>query len=503
MLCTGRQRLRSGKDKNLKGSVVLNKLLSALIALCMLLPGVLSAAAEDSDPARLVDLYCSQSAKDALGEDQLQTLISGILTSIEPQAVNLLAGSFPCFTEAAENDALGREIGLYIYYEKGDQDGIPEHEEVAPGAFAYVTNDNEIEGDTPVFRYMIGIDAATLSSTDDANQAVLTLDGQTLIQLDTTFCHELFHAFMFDYNRIGMTGYTDYSAYLYDTHLTNDEAFQLANETRFPNWFIEGLAGCVGNIYPADLRYFNELHKDIDSGEYLDRCTNDQVLRFYSGQGVREGTGNEIYDMEASSGENTDGHLNGSIYVSGYMACLYLADLAFQQETGTPAVVFAENGGISSISSEKLRAGISLILSRLHSGSTVDEVIDDISGGTYKNTDDFTKRFVKGTYDEGKQSYAGDEGTLSFVVGYLNYMRQLDDMDPDTHPAGSILMEDFGSTQPTPLVKGQKASSDLFRIIEKNTLIDSTVLNENVKDGGKSFSGRDSFEEVIEQFRNQ
>ena len=79
----------------------------------------------------------------------------------------------------------------------------------------------------------------------------------------------------------------------------------------------------------------------------------------------------------------------------------------------------------------------------------------------------------------------------------------LDDLDPDTHPAGSILLEDFGSTQPTPLTKGQKASSDLFRIIEKNTMTDSTVLNENVKGGGKTFNGRDSFEEVVEQFKNQ
>ena len=169
----------------------------------------------------------------------------------------------------------------------------------------------------------------------------------------------------------------------------------------------------------------------------------------------------------------------------------------------SPSVVFGENGDISSISSEKLRTGISFILSQLHSGDTLDEVIDDISEGIYKNTEDFKKCFVKGAYDEGMQSNAGDENSLSFVVCYLNYMRQLNDLDPDTHPAGSILLENFSSTQPTPLTKGQKASSDLFRIIEKNTMTDSTVLNENVKGGGKTFSGRDSFEEVVEQFKNQ
>ena len=82
-------------------------------------------------------------------------------------------------------------------------------------------------------------------------------------------------------------------------------------------------------------------------------------------------------------------------------------------------------------------------------------------------------------------------------------MKRLDEMDPNTHPVGSLLMDDFGSTQPTPLIKGQKASSDFYRFIEKNTMVESTVLNENLKDGGTSFSGRYSFEEIVEQFKNR
>jgi hypothetical protein len=80
-------------------------------------------------------------------------------------------------------------------------------------------------------------------------------------------------------------------------------------------------------------------------------------------------------------------------------------------------------------------------------------------------------------------------------------MNRLDAMNPETHPAGSVLMEDFGSTQLTPLEKDTAVTSDCYRIVEKNTLTVSTVSNETVKDGGTSYSGRDSFETIAEMFR--
>jgi len=73
---------------------------------------------------------------------------------------------------------LSKEISLYIYYENGDKDGIEEHEYVAPGAIAYVNGGFSEEGD----------------------------GGHR-------FCHELFHAFMDDYNRTGMTGLSDSATY--------------------------------------------------------------------------------------------------------------------------------------------------------------------------------------------------------------------------------------------------------------------------------------------------
>ena len=491
------------------------KLIAAVLCFCML-PGSFRVYAfaertEETviadDPYRLVDLYCSQSAKNALGEEQLQELVSLIVTSIEPQAVNRLIECFPCFQDAAANDEIGREIGLYIYYGTGDQDGIEEHENVAPDAYAYVTGGPELETEGSVYQYMICMDAESLSTVDEnsLSDATLNLDGPLRSLVDTIFCHELFHAFMDDYNRVGMSGYTDLEAFLCTTgeELTEEEGAALVEETVFPSWFTEGLAGCVGHIYPADLELFRNFRYDPDTQQFLDVCTSDQLCRMYARMGIMDGTGEDRYDLEAVAEDETGERTVAATYVSGYMACLYLADLSCRKLYGSSALAFDVNGEVVSISSEKLREGLSEILYRLHRGDTLDEVISELSGSAYENTKIFTERFIKGTMNEDTQDYRGDPESMAFCVGYLNYMNRLDALDPETHPAGSLLLDDFGSTQPTPLEKDAVAASEFYRIVEKNTLTVSTVNTDKVKDGGTSYSGRDSFETVVERFREE
>ena len=462
-------------------------------------------AAEPHDPDSLTNLYCAQTAKDALTPDQLEELTDLLVTSIEPQAVNLLIDRFPCFREAAEKNELGREIGLYIYYEAGDQDGIGDHEDVAPGAYAYVNGWPAVEDGKNVFRYMIGMDAETFFEPDETGRKVLDLDGHPRIQLDTTLCHELVHALMYDYNRVGMTGWVDLSAYINPSGVLqiDEEDEKLALQIRFPFWFIEGLAGCVGHIWPADLPFFEEYHYDPETQQYLDVCTNDQLCRMYARWDQMRGVGLQRYDLEASSEDNSDGHVDGAVYVSGYMACLYLADLEYRALQGAGAVTFGPGGEVTSISSVKLREGLSEILSRLHRGETLDEVIREISGGLYENTADFEKRFIKGAYNEETRDYAGDPESLSFCVGFLNYMSAVDALDPETHPAGSLLMDDFTSTLPTPLEKDKPAESDFYRFAGQNVPVLSTVPEEAVRDGGVSYSGKDGFETVLKNFREQ
>jgi len=164
------------------------------------------------------------------------------------------------------------------------------------------------------------------------------------------------------------------------------------------------------------------------------------------------------------------------------MACLYLADLQCRALEGVCAMTFDQSGEVTSISSEKLRKGLSAILERLHRGDTLDEVIRDISGSAYADTMDFTRRFIKGNYNEEIQDYDGDPQSLAFCVGYINYMNRLDALDPDTHPAGSVLMDDFGTTRPTPLEADAAATSDFYRFVASNTLVASTVPNDHTID---------------------
>ncbi|MBO6197931.1 MAG: hypothetical protein J6O03_10650 [Butyrivibrio sp.] len=457
---------------------------------------------ETEKPYYLVDALCSQTAIDALGYDELVELVELVTTSVEPQAVNILADSFPCFSEAAGQDGLGKEISLYIYYENGDNDGIDEHEYAAPGALAYVNGGFcEEEDGSENYEYMICIDAKELCEFDDNGNPFFEVDDDTLAKLDTILCHELFHVFMDDYNRTGMTGFTDFATYYaaMEEQLSDEDYEELIGATSFPNWFIEGIAGCVGNIYQADIVYFNEYRYDCEKQDYTDTCTNDQLKFIYANQGYMEGTGDERYDLEASKEDNSDGHVNAATYVSGYMACLYLANLAYQKSEGSPAVVMDDNGRIESISGKKLREGLSIILSQMHEGYTFDEVIADISDGMYSDTEDFTKRFIKGNNNGDRTECEGDPESLKFCVGYLNYMQQLDELDPNTVPAGSVLFDNFDSVEETPLVKGLETESEVYRIAEQNTFIASTVKNEDLMDGGTSYTRKDGIEAVLEK----
>ena len=101
------------------------------------------------------------------------------------------------------------------------------------------------------------------------------------------------------------------------------------------------------------------------------------------------------------------------------MACLYLANLAYQKTEGSPAVVMDNNGQIESISGKKLREGLSIMLTKMHQGATFDKVIADISDGMYSDTDDFTKRFIKGKYNKDRTECEEDPESLKFCVGYL------------------------------------------------------------------------------------
>ena len=427
----------------------------------------------------LVKLHCSQTARDALSEKDLKTLTELIVLKIEPQAVNLLTESFPSFKEAAKKDELGRKISLYIYYEKGDDDGHEEHKGI-PNALAYVSGAPFLYKDGSfTYEYLIGVDAASFSKKGEDGKAVLDPSEKTLADLDNTVIHELFHAFMDDYNRVGMSGGTGADELFYDNGLSREEVDRINRETRFPNWFIEGSASATENVYQYRYETFQLLRNDYETNNPAPRYTPEILRRAYEATDYR-GTA-QYYDLEYSD-EAMNGDNDPSKYVSGYLACLYLGELAAEKEGTTAFSRDAE--GNTAISSKTIRLGFDRILNRLHKGETLDGIIKDISSGSYKDTDDFTKTFIKGR-DDGHV-----DASALFCTDYLNYMLDLNDSGKNKNlPNGSIL-KDFDQDYTTPLDRTKDATSEFYIITGDNEYIPSTVPNETaLTNGGKSRTG--------------
>ena len=456
---------------------------------------------------RLIELYCSETAKDAFAGSlsELGELVDLVVNSIQPQAVNLLLDKFPAFKQGAENGEIGKEISLYVYYAKGDQDGKAEHENAPGSALAYVdggmityTDDN-----TSQYCYMIGLNAKSFSVTDKDGKRVLnrgksdnydTAGSSNLDDLDNTMTHELLHAIMDDYNRTGMEGVASV-AESQKNRDTDPEAKQLYQQTHFPAWFIEGTASQVENILQYRDDSFIELRKDYSQlteegkATIQDAFTGDILFDIYVNSGFDNNKYDKIYyDLEyADNTEVNHDDLLGSQYISGYLACLYLGKMAASQKLDQNAVTVDPATGKTTFSSEAIRGGMNQIYQDLHDGKTLDQEIQEISGGAYTSADNFAKRFIKGEYDDQNQIYVRDQASLTFCVDYLNYMESM--AQGDQLANGSILF-DFDKQYKTPLDRSQTASTETLKIVEDNGSHASTVDNDTaLAGGGKSRSG--------------
>ena len=80
--------------------------------------------AEVTEEPDYVGLYASNTAKKAVEAQELANVISILVNSVQPQAANLLRDKFPAFQEAAENGEISSQIGMYVYYQRGDGDTL-------------------------------------------------------------------------------------------------------------------------------------------------------------------------------------------------------------------------------------------------------------------------------------------------------------------------------------------------------------------------------------------
>ena len=467
-------------------------------------------AAESAPQRSVVDIYCAQTAKDALTDEELEWLIDLIINYLEPQAVEYLLNSFPAFRAGAANGEIGTQIGLYIYYLNGDKDGLREHESATNDALAYVSPKAKRDGDAVKYCYMVGVNIDDLLIKDDDEKPIrdeetgkfqLLRVGDKMHTLENTLVHELFHAMMDDYNRTGMAGVTDIKDYVLNDkgEFATTAIAKRFEALHFPTWFIEGSATAVENAYQQRKTLFEGLRMGAN-GALEDKFSSYTLVECYL-NGKQDGSYLYYQLLHCDGGKDEAGNdisNNPSAYVCGYLATVYLSDLASIKNTGSSAII-VKGGTVEDVSTDKLRLGLNSILERLHRGETLDQVIADISPvdnkgeKLYKSTGDFQNKFIVGAptkvLPNGNEEYAagGDETSVAFVVDYLNYLKYVSDLPNRNNQAnGSILLPvDVDTVSPLDMTKA--TSSDYLKIVKSNEVVESTVPDSvALAGGGKS-----------------
>lgn len=437
-----------------------------------------------SQPDR-VDLYCSKTARDALSYEDLDYLIDLIVNRLQPQAVNLLMDRFPAFAEAGRNGQLSRNIGLYVYFENGDKDGIPEHEN-APAALAYVNGDVNKQGDGSLaYGLLLGVDASSLVKRDANGNFVRTADGKCALEregkrFDTfvnTVVHEMFHAFMDDYNRVGMLGARNVTeGYTPNGRFVSPEQQAAWNALSFPKWFREGTASACENNYQFRYDFFRSLRASMSDPQVYEGSYA-RLSLLYNYINGRDVDGDPLRaDLIYAAG--SEGYVNAR-YCSGYLAVLYLSELAARANSSLGSSITVTDAGFK-INSERLTLGLNDILANMRSGVTLDQVIrtispKDASGNPiYASEQDFVNKFIKGVPDE-TDTYHGDDASMEFTLTFLNYMRGLEEDTSYKHlPNGSFLY-DFDVDFVLPLDPNKEGEADHYKIDGANTSVPTSV----------------------------
>lgn len=462
------------------------------------------------DADSILDIFCAQTARDALTDEDLEWLLKLILDYLQPQAVELLLDSFPDFRKAADAGEIGQEIGLYVYYLRGDDDGLPEHR-ADPGALAYVSADAvRVDGEL-AYCYMLAVNIDSLLQKDEDNQPVrnektgkylLVREGEDMDTLCNTVVHELFHALMHDYNRTGMAGGRDIAAVVTDSNgdFSSHEALELYHTYRYPKWFTEGSASAVENAYQFNYSLFQLLRKQQDEfgrfglGDPDPTFTPQGILSNYLKAWQSPDDFAYLNLGFAKGGTDADGDTIDTLpsrYVSGYLATLYLSELSARYlYNGESSITTVDN--VPTVDAYMLRGGLNALLRWMHEDSTLDDLINSLSpkdedgNPIYADTAEFEEKFIKGT-KKADDTWTGDEDSLEFVNGFLNYMLRLDAGLPEgRHPNGSILF-DFDQDYTSPLDTGKESSSEFLKIVNSNCYVKSTVKGDSIDIGaGKS-----------------
>jgi hypothetical protein len=310
--------------------------------------------------------------------------------------------------------------------------------------------------------------------------------------LANTVVHEIFHMIMYDYNRPGMTG----KRMTAEGTLTQEPG---RDDILFPIWFREGSASCVENNWQERENAIAFLRKNRETNAYMSYYDMNVLLDNYV-NGCREVVnGSPIslfcYDLQCCGGTDLNGEACDTVanrYVSGYLATLYLSELA-ARSSGIGSSLSTEDSHVT-VNSEKLRLGLDSILSRMHSGETLDDVIGSISDYAYSGADDFEAKFIKGDLVDG--TYTGESGSLAFVSDFMNYMREIDmAQGRDNALANGSILFDFDLDYAAPLDFETEETARVLQVLDADNenfinYVRSTVPESQASaTGGKSVSG--------------
>jgi len=261
-------------------------------------------------------------------------------------------------------------------------------------------------------QYCLTVNTAYLQFNSDGS-----LKDGSRSELEGTILHEMIHGFMYESNTNGMMGV---------------ENGKSNSEVKYPLWFVEGMAQtAVGGYAP-----FNDW---VRGGLRIDSSK----------------TESEIKDNLLKSKNHLGGNSSYSSYGTGYLAVMYMGMMASGES------IAEEN-----VTSENMRKGINYILNAAISGDSLDNIISDISGGTYKNVSEFESKF-------------GDVDSVLFV----KYLTKKVDMGN-----GSLMAENLTDTEMLP---NEKENTGIFALNDGVTYVKNTYPSGvNVLSGGtKSSTG--------------
>lgn len=440
--------------------------------------------------SHLVNVHCDDKAKKALSKDDLEFLADLVVNKLHPQAVNLLQEKFPAFKEAADNGKIGDYLAVLVSYDdKSDVSG-------------YASRGWTDDMTYPDYRfcYSFTVNAAMVSEYDQDNNPVVVRDTSSskLTELANTIVHELFHVFSYDYNRPGLTGRSYVDGTLSDVD----------TDVQFPVWFVEGTATSVEDNWFERQDALKMLRTPSGESTPLENYDKDLLLnRYVNGRYYKDEDGNikcdYNFDIQCCNGTDLDGRdceVVSNRYISGYLATMYLCELAVRNNRLGPGYsgssIVENEDGTKKIDSTALRKGLNYIIESMHNGQTLDGVINNISRGSFVNTYDFEERFIKGIKD-GEDVYQGEADSLNFVYEFVTYMNELDKEAGTTRnnlTNGSLLFDfdkdfrsplDFGKEEETNVLKALDNDEEEIIYFSRSTVKDSEASST----GGRSKSG--------------